>query len=308
VEKITGINPRRIYIYGRKKVAVNEELYSQIFALVGEGRRISQSKAAQALGYSSDVISAYKSRTYNGAVKVLEEKIATWIKRESRRLSKIDVPIVETSGIARIKRAIALAHDEADITVVVGDADSGKTTGAYQYQAESHSAFLVEVDPSFTKTTLLAEIARAVGIKMKGTMTAVISRIVEALRERNAVLIVDEADYLSDACLELLRRVINDKAQTGVVLIGLPRLEYKLRNLHNDHEQLTSRVGAFVKLENMRKADTAKILATIWHDLSTETVEAFARAAAGSVRTLVKLIGRVHQTLTINNINQSAPK
>jgi type II secretory pathway predicted ATPase ExeA len=50
-------------------------------------------------------------------------------------------------------------------------------------------------------------------------MTVVIGWIVEALRERDAILIIDEADYLSDACLELLRRAINDKAQTSVVII-----------------------------------------------------------------------------------------
>lgn len=295
----------------KKEVVVHEELYSRFFDLVGsseEGKRISQSKAAQAIGYSSGVISAYKSRTYNGNIKTLEEKIEAWLKREARRVSKIDVPIVETSSIAKIKRAIALAHDEADIAVIVGDAGGGKTTGAYQYQTESHSAVVVEVDPSFTKTTLLAEIARAIGVETKGTMTAVISRIVEALRERDAVLIIDEADYLSDSCLELLRRVINDKAQTGVVLIGLPRLEYKLRNLRNDHEQLTSRVGVFVKLDKLKKTDVAKILSTTWQNLTAETVEAFAKAASGSVRSLVKLMGRVHQTLAVNNIDQPDPE
>jgi DNA transposition AAA+ family ATPase len=43
---------------------------------------------------------------------------------------------------------------------------------------------------------------------------------VEALRDRDTVIMIDEADYLSDSSLELVRRVINDKAQTGVVLVG----------------------------------------------------------------------------------------
>jgi DNA transposition AAA+ family ATPase len=295
----------------KREVVVNEELYGRFFELVGspeEGKRISQSKAAQALEYSSGVISAYKTRTYNGNVKALEAKIEAWLKREARRLSRVDVPIVETSSITRIKKAISIAHDEADIAVIVGEAGGGKTTGAYQYQAESHSAVMIEVDPSFTKTVLVAEIARAIGVESKGTMTAVISRIVDDLRGRDVVLIIDEADYLSDACLELLRRVINDKAHTGVVLIGLPRLEYKLRNLRNDHEQLTSRVGAFVKLEKLRKADAATILSKVWWNLSAESVEAFVKAAAGSVRSLVKLMGRVHQTLALSAIDQPDPE
>jgi DNA transposition AAA+ family ATPase len=291
----------------KKEVVVNEELYGRFFNLVGasdEGKRISQSKAAQAIGYSSGVISAYKSRAYNGNVKALEEKIEAWLKREARRVSRIEVPTVETSVIAQIRKAIALAHDEADIAVIVGEAGTGKTTAIRQYETESHSAFVVEVDPAFSKTVLIAEIARAIGVDSKGSSTVVISRIVEALRGRDAVLIIDEADYLSDACLELLRRVVNDKAETGVVLVGLPRLEYKLRNLRNDHEQLTSRVGVFLKLEKMKKVDAIKILSKVWQSLSAETIDAFVLTAAGSVRSLVKLMGRVHQTLVLSNIEK----
>jgi DNA transposition AAA+ family ATPase len=223
-------------------------------------------------------------------------------------VSRIEVPTVETSVIAQMRKAIALAHDEADIAVIVGDAGTGKTTAIRRYEAESHSAFIVEVDPSFTKNVLVAEIARAIGVESKGNSTVVISRIVEALRERDSVLIIDEADYLSDACLELLRRVINDKAETGVVLVGLPRLEYKLRNLRNDHEQLASRVGVFLKLEKMKKGDAVKILANVWQNLTAETVDAFVKMAAGSVRSLVKLMGRVHQTLALSNIEQPDPE
>jgi DNA transposition AAA+ family ATPase len=66
---------------------------------------------------------------------------------------------------------------------------------------------------------------------------------------------IDEADYLSDSSLELVRRIINDNAQTGVVLVGLSRLKYKLENLRNDHQQLTSRVGVLLEVKRLSKAD-----------------------------------------------------
>jgi DNA transposition AAA+ family ATPase len=290
-----------------RNMEYNEELYNQFFALVGspdEGKRISQAKAAQALGYSSGVVSAYKSRTYNGNVKTFEETVAAWLKREARRISKIDIPTAETSVMDSVRKAITMAQDDRDIAVIVGESGTGKTTALRHYEKESHSAFFVEVDPSFTKNVLVSEIARAVGVDQKGGMTAVIARIVEALRERDSVLIIDEADYLSDSSLELVRRIINDKARTGVVLVGLPRLEYKLRNIRNDHEQLTSRVGILLKLSKMKKTDAEKILAGVWTDLPKETVEAFVGTANGSVRTLVKLIGRVHQVMGLNRIDQ----
>jgi DNA transposition AAA+ family ATPase len=289
-----------------KENEYNEDLYNRFFAMVGspeEGKRISQNKAARAIGYSSGVISAYKSRNYNGNVAALEERIEAWLKREARRLTNMEVRITETSTVEQIRRAITTAQDDADIAVIVGDAGTGKTTALRRYQAESHSAFLIEVDASFTKNVLITEIARTIGVDQKGGMTVVIGRVIETLRELDAVLIIDEADYLSDSSLELIRRVINDKAQTGVVLVGLPRLEYKLRNLRNDHEQLASRVGVLLKVERMKKTDAVKILNSVWNGLAKDTVDSFVSLANGSIRTLVKLIGRTYQLMGMNRLN-----
>jgi DNA transposition AAA+ family ATPase len=285
----------------------DEDLHKRFFEIVGspeEGKRISQSKAAQAMGYSAGVVSAYKNHAYNGNVKVLEERIAAWLKREARRLSRMEVPTAETVTMEQVRRAVTIAQDEADIAVIIGEAGTGKTTALRQYAKESYSALLIDVDPSFSKVVLMNEIAHALGVEDKGGMNAVIDRVIEALKDRDAVLIIDEADYLSDGSLELVRRIVNDKAHTGVVLVGLPTLEYKIRNLRNDHEQLISRVGVMVKLNRLKKADAEKILAGVWTDLSRETVDAFMKGANGSTRTLVKLMGRVHQLMGINRLEK----
>jgi DNA transposition AAA+ family ATPase len=282
-------------------------LHKRFFEVVGspeEGKRISHAKAAQALGYSSGVISAYKSQTYNGDVKNLEKKIDAWLKREARRLDRLDVPVAETSTLEKIRKAITIAQDEGDIAVIVGESGTGKTTALRQYALESHSAILIEVDPSFSQATLMNEIAKVLGVEAKGRQNAVIERIIEALAGRDAVLIVDEADYLSDGSLELLRRVINDKSHTGVVLAGLPRLEFKIRNLRNDHQQLQSRIGVLIKLGSLKKADADKIITGVWKDVPKQVIESFIETAKGSTRTLVKLMGRVHQIMGLNKIDK----
>jgi DNA transposition AAA+ family ATPase len=283
------------------------ELYKRFFEVVGspeEGKRISQAKAAQALGYSSGVISAYKSQTYNGDVKTLEKKIGAWLKREARRLDRLDVPVAETSTLEKIRRAITIAQDEGDIAVIVGESGTGKTTALRQYAMESHSAILIEVDPSFSQVTLMNEIARTLGVEAKGGQNAVIERTIETLAGRDAVLIIDEADYLSDSSLELLRRVINDKSHTGVVLVGLPRLEFKIRNLRNDHQQLQSRIGVLIKLGSLKKADADKIITGVWKNVPKQVLDSFIETAKGSTRTLVKLMGRVHQIMGLTRLTR----
>jgi DNA transposition AAA+ family ATPase len=285
----------------------DEGLHKRFFDIVGspeEGKRVSQSKAAQAMGYSAGVISAYKNRAYNGNVKALEEKIGAWLKREARRLARIEVPVAETAAMELVRRAVTIAQDEAEIAVVIGEAGGGKTTALRQYAKESYSALMIDVDPSFSKVVLMNAIARALGVEDKGGMNAVIDRVIEALKDRDAVLIIDEADYLSEGSLELVRRVINDKARTGVVLAGLPALEYKLRNLRNNHEQIVSRVGVMVKLGALKKADAGKIIAGVWAGLPGETVDAFVKGAGGSARTLAKLMGRAHQLAGINRLEK----
>jgi len=281
----------------------NEELHKKFFAIVGspdEKKKISQAEAARRMDYTAGVVSAYKSKTYTGNIKLIEEKVAEFLQREERRHSIVAVPTAETSATTQVCKAITMAQDEVDIAVIVGEAGTGKTTAVRQYVKKTHSALLVEVDPGFTQRALIHAIARQVGVDPIGGTNVIIERVINALRTRDAVLIVDEADYLTDASLELVRRVIHDKSNTGVVLVGLPRLEYKIRSLKNDHQQLASRVGIFLKVAKMSKSDGEKILSGVWKDLAKDVVEAFVKTANGSARTLVKLMGRVHQIMALN--------
>ncbi|MDR2392924.1 MAG: hypothetical protein LBD93_02030 [Treponema sp.] len=126
-----------------KAVEVDEELYRQFFEVVGEGKRLSQSKATREMRVSPSLISSYKSRMYNGNITIVEEKISTFLERESQRIAEVSIPIVETITTENIERAVEMAHICKDITVITGDAGTGKTRGTKLYVAESHAAFAV---------------------------------------------------------------------------------------------------------------------------------------------------------------------
>ncbi|MDR2798217.1 MAG: AAA family ATPase [Treponema sp.] len=285
-----------------KTIEVNEELYRRFFEIVGEGKRMSQARAARELRVSAGLISAYKSRSYNGNVEVFENKIRTFIEREGQRRAEVSIPIVETTTTENISRAVEMAHICKDIAVITGEAGTGKTTAVKQYVAESRAAFGVYVCRDLTQYQLVIEIARAVGVSAKGSKFAIIDRIVGELKGRDTVLIIDQANYLTDTSLELLRCIIVDMAEVGLVLVGLPSLKIQLENLRNDHEQLLSLVGTFLKVNRMRAEDAANIIQSVWQSASEEVITALTKSANGSVRTLVKLIGHVHRIMAVNRL------
>jgi DNA transposition AAA+ family ATPase len=280
---------------------INEELYNKFFSIVGspdEGKKISQARAARELGLSSGVISAYKNRNYNGNYTAIEEKIQGFLKREERRVSDIAIPIVETTTIENVRTTLEMAHDYKDIAVIVGPAGIGKTTAVKRYEAENPSAALVVyADPSAKQKQLISDIACSLGIAAKGGTPALIVSIVAELKGRDFVLIIDQAEFLTDTELELLRCIICDRARVGLALVGLPQLEGRLRNLRNDHEQLLSRVGELLKVGTMKADDASRIVRGVWESAPKEVITSLTKLAAGSVRTLVKLIERTHRIM-----------
>jgi DNA transposition AAA+ family ATPase len=75
-----------------------------------------------------------------------------------------------------------------------------------KYEAENPgAAVVVYAYPGITQFKLMAEIARSIGVYGKGSKAVLIDRIVEGLKGRDLVLIIDQADYLNNSDLELLR-------------------------------------------------------------------------------------------------------
>jgi DNA transposition AAA+ family ATPase len=280
---------------------INDDLYQQFFAVVGENKKISQARAAKKLGLSPCTISLYKNKTYNSNVTAIEEKMQAFLNREEWRESDtIAIPIVETTTIDNIRTAVEMAYDYRDIAVVVGPSGTGKTTAVQKYEEENPgSAVVVYVHQGITPYRLLVTIAEAIGVYGKGSKSVLVERIVEELRDRNMVLIIDQADYLPDRALELLRCITVDMAEVGLVLVGLPRLKTQLRNLHNDHEQLLSRVGTFLEIDRMRDSDAEKIIRGVWESAAAEVITGLIKAAAGSTRKLIKLIERTHRIMVV---------
>ncbi|MDR0501872.1 MAG: AAA family ATPase [Treponema sp.] len=266
---------------------------------------ISQNRAAKDIGYSSPVLSDYRNGKYEGNTNTLEEAIVKWIARTEQAHARKRVEIVETGQLKKIINAIAMAHTEGDIALIVDDAGSGKTTAARYYANQNpRTTILVDVVKGMNSRTLTVKIAEQLGLDtIRVNQQVLIQNISAALADRNMVVILDEADYLKADALEFSRRLVNDLGQSGLVLVGLPRLTGTIQNLKNDHRQLESRIGVYLPLTGLTKPDAKKIAQSVWSDIEDEVVDAMYRISKTDVRQFVKIIERAQNTMAVNKLN-----
>lgn len=265
---------------------------------------ISQNRAARDIGYSSPVLSDYRNNKYSGDVEGLEEAIVKWIGRTEQAHARKKVQVVETSQLRRIVNAIAMAHAEGDIALIVDDAGGGKTTAARHYAEQNpRTTIYVDVVKGMSVRALVLRIAEGLGIDtLRANQQALIQNVSASLADRNMVVILDEADYLRADALEFSRRLVNDLGESGLVLIGLPRLTGTIQNLKNDHRQLESRIGVYLPLSGLTEQDAGTIARSVWPDIDSEVVDAMYRISRTDTRQFVKIIERARNTMALNKI------
>jgi DNA transposition AAA+ family ATPase len=263
---------------------------------------ISQNRAAKDIGYSSPVLSDYRNNKYSGDVEGLEEAIVTWIGRTEQDHARKKVPVVETDQLRRIVNAIAMAHAEGDIALIVDDAGGGKTTAARHYAEQNpRTTIYIDVVKGMNAKALVLRMAEDLGIDtLRVNQQALIRNVSASLADRNMVVILDEADYLKADALEFSRRLVNDLGKSGLVLIGLPRLTGTIQNLRNDHRQLESRIGVYLPLAGLTKKDAKKIALSVWPDVDDEVVDAMYRISHTDVRQFVKIVERTQNAMALH--------
>lgn len=263
---------------------------------------VSQNRAAKEMGYSGSVLSQYLAGTYAGDSVAVEAAITKWIARKMESASKKHVPIIETTALKQVGRALQLTHDEADIALIVGDAGSGKTTSATAYASDNSRTCILLKCYGMSRRVLTAEIAKRLNLEThRVNFDRLVSNVAEALRDSNTLVILDEADSLRDDALEFCRRLVNDLGESGLVLIGLPTLAYRIQNLKNDHRQLESRIGVFLSLKGLEKKDATKIAESIWENCPAEIVDAVYKVSGKDTRQYVKVLNRAQNIMTVNN-------
>ncbi|MGZ3552078.1 MAG: ExeA family protein [Vulcanimicrobiaceae bacterium] len=179
----------------------------------------------------------------------------------------------EVGPLRKAKERLAGAvEDSRGLTVVLGDPGTGKTSlcGALEQELLRDDRVLLGkiLDPTFaTETEFLIAVGRVFGLALPPRSSASLKNALKnfffetaILENRTLVLIIDEAQNLSDENLEALRLLLNyhvpQKKLLNILLFGQSELERRIIS----RENLVDRVDGWIRLEPLESGVVSAIL------------------------------------------------
>lgn len=135
------------------------------------------------------------------------------------------------------------------------------------------------------------------------------ARLINEVPDPTSLVIIDEADRLKMASLEVARDIF-DRNAVGMVLIGMPGLEKRLAR----YPQFYSRIGFVHEFRPLRTAQVRQLLGQRWQPagvelppLDEEAVVVIIRVTGGNFRLLHRLLAQAERIARINQLDTITP-
>lgn len=267
-----------------------------------EVRQFSLNTLSRALGFSTATMSQWLAGKYPGRSDEIEVAVQSFLvrQRERNQSPKLVFQFIETTVSKKVFEFARLCHLDSEIGVVYGDAGLGKTDASREYTRQNPGVILIEANLGYTARVLFKKLHHKVGLDGTGSIADMFDDVVDRLKDSGRLIVVDEAEHLPYRALELLRRVY-DKANVGILLVGMPRLIANLRGKRGEYAQLYSRVGVAVKLESLKPEDVESFVRSVLPK-SNGLWKTYDKESNGNTRILTKLLRRSMRLAEINHI------
>ena len=175
--------------------------------------------------------------------------------------------IVETRNYKALSDIFADAQENALVLAVCGEAGTGKSLTAAHYGAENPNVYVLACSEYWNRKTFLRELLRVMGRNPAGDTVGdmVDDVVVELKRKENPLIILDEADKLSDQVMFFFITFYNKlEDYCGIVLMATDYLEKKIRRglrlNKKGYKEIYSRIGRrFVAMPGLSATDISDV-------------------------------------------------
>tara|TARA_B100000678_G_scaffold280628_1_gene277528 strand:+ start:5488 stop:6450 length:963 start_codon:yes stop_codon:yes gene_type:complete len=254
------------------RISEGEMDKAEIERLQSEVRTIHETMSWSAIHKESGIpvgtLSQFASGSYAGNNQNIAEKVKRWLDgradAERVRASVLNAPEwVETPTSNLIWQHLSFAHHLKDMTMISGGPGLGKTITINRYAGRYPQVEVVTMS-SATKSAqnAIMTVAKTLGCsETRRDIVSLTNQVTDKLRNTDSMLIVDEAQFLSDDGIEILRS-IHDDTGTPLVLAGNEQLYKRFAQVGVDslHAQVRSRIGLWLRQLHPTEADVKAIL------------------------------------------------
>ena len=222
----------------------------------------SQAKAAAALKVSNATV----SQMINGNWELIKDEMWRTVSN-GIGMQGGNWATVATGGYKRMTSVLEDAQGNSLVMAVIGDAGCGKTQAIEHYVKNHRNAYHLQCAEYWNKKNFLQNLCQQMGMRNTyGTVYDLIEDIVRELeKEDSPLIIVDEADKLSDVVLYFFITFYNRlEDHCGIVLCATGYLKKRIiageRNERKGFAEIHSRVGRnFIGMPQTTSEDIAAI-------------------------------------------------
>lgn len=222
----------------------------------------SQAKAAAALKVSNATV----SQMINGNWELIKDEMWRTVSN-GIGMQGGNWATVATGGYKRMTSVLEDAQANSLVMAVIGDAGCGKTQAIEHYVKNHRNAYHLQCAEYWNKKNFLQNLCQQMGMRNTyGTVYDLIEDIVRELeKEDSPLIIVDEADKLSDVVLYFFITFYNRlEDHCGIVLCATGYLKKRIiageRNERKGFAEIHSRVGRnFIGMPQTTSEDIAAI-------------------------------------------------
>jgi len=224
-------------------------------------RNFRHTTVARILGVNTSTFSKFLTGGYKGNLAKLVNKVINWMNsvtlKEERTKSK---PFIETEIARRISTLIvqteAFSEEEGRIALIIGDSGHGKSVCLKQYAEANKNTLYLQLDATMHSSRIFSEIAKGLQIASSGSLSEITRHLVENLRHRNIIIMLDEASNLTVKQLNQLRQIIVIKARCPLILAGNADLlrtviQPTTKHGYESLDQFTSRLMGVLNLDEL---------------------------------------------------------
>lgn len=215
--------------------------------------KASQSRVAKELGVSKATLSLFLSGSYTGNNEELAKSAEQFMNMGAARQATAKAPEIclAVGNTVEIEEKARIAHVQNTIVLIYGPAGCGKTTALEHYAQSNNGVIYAQADViTNSPRCVLKLILSALGEEAKGSSADMMRFVLGKLTDTNRLLIIDEAQHLTEKSFDALR-AINDKAHIGIVYAGNPSILKRMYGRQEEeYDQVYSRTIYRCRLSN----------------------------------------------------------